>query len=634
MIALSVNDCISHRSWVLSAPTAAHGVTLADMFEDLTPYLALGFDQIPGLTPPSRGVSSYDFSEVASLFQNAYARSGTSIVGLPVGFDGRHLVHHSNVDLPRVGNGTAVTWDDLIDKLLVAAEEDRDGDGIKDKPLCVKDLCGESDVLLQYIASSIIQTRGPEQQFFFDPVEFRLLIESPAWLEALRIYARLSAVIDWSETSCVEGTTSNGFIEWIERNHPYGRGVRNDAHQQYATGRCVALFTFYFNEPTRSPSTAVGSALVPDGSRDGHGPLVECHSHNCPRGLPSSSSSSSQLVNVAPMLIGSVRLNAIDKRSLLKEEAWQFLSYIMLDENLYRDFIIRTAEPTIPTTKWFDADELNATTRRLEIANASIRTADEAPVLASDLNYKAGLTPEEALAKMKADLDNSNYNLSTYLANARLELSDDRNLALILHEAFNGVDEPIYYALMNDLKVLLENTVSYAAQESTLIRWVISISSQGSSQYGLGSDSSLPSEQDMLRRFRSKLGLVVPGGNASSDEHDQLPWATPNKAMILSYETRCNVTCQVSRQSNQRPVFAWRLNLHREPSVPRDNHQGADSLLGDDLHSLAIISAVYVRECVSPARLATKGAAACLIRRVRVARALRAGSELTLTARK
>eukprot|EP00966_Prymnesium_polylepis_P298831 6905355-Prymnesium_polylepis.2 len=124
-------------SWVLSAPTAAQGFTLADIFEDLTPYLARGFDQIPGL----RGVPSYDFSEVLPRsFRMLTPGPAPRSLACPSASTGAIWSTTPTLACHVSATARPLPETTLIYKLLIAAEEDRDGDGIKDKPLCAVSL--------------------------------------------------------------------------------------------------------------------------------------------------------------------------------------------------------------------------------------------------------------------------------------------------------------------------------------------------------------------------------------------------------------------------------------------------------------------------------------------------------------
>ena len=66
-------------------------------------------------------------------------------------------------------------------------------------------------------------------------------------------------------------------------------------------------------------------------------------------------------------------VHAIDKRSLRKDEAWQFISYMMSDEVFQRHLLIGMAEPTIVNSAI--GDHLNADSwlasldRTLELQN-------------------------------------------------------------------------------------------------------------------------------------------------------------------------------------------------------------------------------------------------------------------------
>lgn len=116
-----------------------------------------------------------------------------------------------------------------------------------------------------------------------------------------------------------------------------GNGANNTADDQYLRGRCIAMLGFAMSEPIPSPTTVVGSRMVatdePPHTRSSA--MVECDSLRlCPRSLAPASDASTRTwrVNPAPVYMMEVAFNAIDKRSLRKQEAWQFLSFMMNDE--------------------------------------------------------------------------------------------------------------------------------------------------------------------------------------------------------------------------------------------------------------------------------------------------------------
>ena len=174
---------VQHRSsWVIDEQAKAEGVTLTDVFEDLTPFIAAGFN-----ATTIRGqdiVPSYAYAETIPVLRNVYVRDGTSVIGLPSGYDALHLVHRPEIlRLPEVGDNTAVTWQEYISALQAeqTARPDRDGDGIPDKPLCLKSTClfGRTS-LFNIIAASFFQVHGPHEHQFFDPLTFELLVGSYA----------------------------------------------------------------------------------------------------------------------------------------------------------------------------------------------------------------------------------------------------------------------------------------------------------------------------------------------------------------------------------------------------------------------------------------------------------------------
>ena len=115
--------------------------------------------------------------------------------------------------------------------------------------------------------------------------------------------------------------------------------IWTSAEEQYRRGRCVVLFGYAMNEPIPSPTTAVGSprvaldSIIGDRRYRNNQSFVPCTlgSGVCPRALPATSDPTIQ-VNIAAPYLASVSVHAINKRSLLKAEAWCFISYLLDDE--------------------------------------------------------------------------------------------------------------------------------------------------------------------------------------------------------------------------------------------------------------------------------------------------------------
>lgn len=143
------------------------------------------------------GTRGLQFIDTMPLLKDTFLMSGTAVFGLPNGYDAFHLVHKvsSLPDLPIIGSGTAVTWDEYI-TALKALEYDKDGDGIVDKPLCVKSTCLWLRQLYLYIASSLFQVTDSSQNPYFDPATFETLLRTPAQLEVMR-YVHAYTVTSW-----------------------------------------------------------------------------------------------------------------------------------------------------------------------------------------------------------------------------------------------------------------------------------------------------------------------------------------------------------------------------------------------------------------------------------------------------
>ena len=95
-----------------------------------------------------------------------------------------------------MGDGTATSWEDFLSALAAIADQDRDGDGIVDKPLCIKLGCTNLRSLFMYIASSLIQRTGSSEADMFAPYDMQFLFNSPAWSKALEIFANLFEYVD------------------------------------------------------------------------------------------------------------------------------------------------------------------------------------------------------------------------------------------------------------------------------------------------------------------------------------------------------------------------------------------------------------------------------------------------------
>lgn len=176
----------------------------------------------------------------------------------------------------------------------------------------MKAACLNHGVLLEYILLSLFMVNGQHENGFFDAANMEPLLETPAFIEGMRIFYELWQLIDLSDPTC-------------SANIAFARaGYREEhAERQYQRGRCVAIFTYQMSEPMfPSMPTSVGSAMVHDTPDDGASVLRGClTSDDCPRAVPSSSHPG-VLINPAPMLINMVSLYSIDKHSLRKQDAY------------------------------------------------------------------------------------------------------------------------------------------------------------------------------------------------------------------------------------------------------------------------------------------------------------------------
>lgn len=310
---------------------------------------------------------NYDFLSVIPALKNIFSMSGSSIIGLPTSHDGYHLVHRQDIvtDFPTHSEGKAMPWDDYIARLK-EFNIDRDGDNIVDSPLCVVDACNSQTSLLHFISTSIFQIHGQcvalscnppattalpcdvsctalftglipcarYENHLFDAATMEPLVESPAFLEVLRIYYELWKLVDKSDPSCQRELPIEG-SRWQTTTISSGGYPGTLAADQYANGRCIAMFGYLLNEPIPSYSTAVGSSVVHAVSRANvaSGSLLSSSNGDstfrtttclsvldCPRSLPSSKDNS-RLVNPAAYLMFQTAVHAIDKRSLRKDEA-------------------------------------------------------------------------------------------------------------------------------------------------------------------------------------------------------------------------------------------------------------------------------------------------------------------------
>jgi hypothetical protein len=118
-------------------------------------------DVAAGLTP-FLSSSDFDWLSVLPVVRELFATSGSSVVSLPMDIDAVVLLHQdTHVNLPLVA-----TWEEYVAELRRLSLQDRDGDGVADKPFCLRG--GGKDhasTLLLYIATSFFQVRGQQVDF-------------------------------------------------------------------------------------------------------------------------------------------------------------------------------------------------------------------------------------------------------------------------------------------------------------------------------------------------------------------------------------------------------------------------------------------------------------------------------------
>ena len=116
-----------------------------DVAADLTPFLSS---------------SDFDWLSVLPVVRELFATSGSSVVSLPFDIDTVVLLHQdTHVNLPLVA-----TWEEYVAELRRLSLQDRDGDGVADKPFCFRNSVLAPNFLL-YIATSFFQVRGQQVDF-------------------------------------------------------------------------------------------------------------------------------------------------------------------------------------------------------------------------------------------------------------------------------------------------------------------------------------------------------------------------------------------------------------------------------------------------------------------------------------
>lgn len=129
-----------------------------------------------------------------------------------------------------------------------------------------------------------------------------------------------------------------------------------------------------------------------------------------------------------------VAAHAIDKRSLRKQEAWRFISYLLNDKNVERAMITGEMEPVIS-----DDDSLNASKwraiieRELELQNSPDETMRP---ISTEIFFKSGKNGTGRLEEYALQYAASDTWMEAYLAGIQLELSNPLNVGFQLSSAF------------------------------------------------------------------------------------------------------------------------------------------------------------------------------------------------------
>jgi len=112
---------------------------------------------------PFLSTSDFDWLSVLPALREISCTSGTAVVSLPSDIDVLTFFHQDkHVKLPAV-----VTWNELLAEMRRLEGQDRDGDGVADKPYCHRGAFLQ-ERLLRFIASSFFQVRGPHDGHVFD----------------------------------------------------------------------------------------------------------------------------------------------------------------------------------------------------------------------------------------------------------------------------------------------------------------------------------------------------------------------------------------------------------------------------------------------------------------------------------
>lgn len=343
-------------------------ISNSDVFEDLNPYIGAGFTRSASIDPSSVDVQG----DMLPILRDVYLTSGDALVGIPHSIYAVHLVHNPE----HMQLGAISTWDEYIAELERLDGIDRDGDGVGDKPFCLPaSALSWSLYLLETIAASFFQVLGPQNVRHFDTSGGSMAsnLNTAAMREALRVFRRI-----WLLTDLTFSATA------------YERGV------------CVASLKPLAVVGSYSPNTVVGSTMVyAKGGR-----FVQCTPVLCPRAI---TSSSGQSINPAPLLVYGGVQTSIDKLSLLKDKAWEWISFLQHSEVSFSMLVQGKALPVLSSQ--FEAREWTRMAKVL--SGIDVSTPMEAaasqsllnPALVGPLLNWTGL--EDHLGRAQAEVTNT-----------------------------------------------------------------------------------------------------------------------------------------------------------------------------------------------------------------------------------
>ena len=211
--------------------------------------------------------------------------------------------------LPSTG---AVTWDELIAEMSRLSGQDRDGDGVNDKPFCFRWAASwHWKQLLQYIATSFFQVRSQDEGIFFDLKDLEPLLSMEAWKHVARIYVDIRNMENMD-------------------NPVYPGGDQDYA--LYIASKCVIRLDFAGDENPASYVTPVGSTRVQNRKgfhQYGTDEMIDCTPIVCPDAVPGTGG---VLVNKAhPVLQGGWGWT-VSQRTSRPENTWKLLEFFMQEK--------------------------------------------------------------------------------------------------------------------------------------------------------------------------------------------------------------------------------------------------------------------------------------------------------------